>query len=358
MERLSWVTTATDLVKQDGCAVLVTICSVEGSAPRDTGTKMLIGRAITVGTIGGGNLEFQAIEQGRKLLDRPDLPHLIQDYPLGPLLQQCCGGHVRLLLERLDASDLFWLGDISGQSHNAEAILLETRLDGRMPRKSLHRASETALSTGDQTAVFLARVGKPIAGARPPKTRCAALLEYIPAVLPTVMLYGAGHVGQAIAHILSITDFPVRWFDNREDYTGRHDALSAELLADLPEMLAACPDEAIHLIATHNHELDYEIVRALLKRGDFAFCGLIGSKTKRARFLRRLREDGIGKAAISRLTCPIGVPELTGKAPATIAISTVSQLMQLDCVKQSAPVPANRSMHKDESLTHPEPAHE
>ena len=358
MERLSWAIAAADLIRQDGCAVLVTICSVEGSAPRAAGTKMLIGRTMAAGTIGGGNLEFRAIEQGRKLLDRPDLPHLMQDYPLGPLLQQCCGGHVRLLLERLAASDLSWLEDITGHDTHAEAAFLETRLNGGAPRKLLRPASTSVLSTGDQATVFLGTGGKPVAGARPAKTSCAALLEHIPAALPTVILYGAGHVGQAIAHVLSITDFPVRWFDSRDDYAGRYGDLTAERLSDLSDTLATSPSSAIHLVLTHDHDLDYEIVRAVLHRGDFTFCGLIGSKTKRARFLRRLREDGVSEAAVSRLTCPIGIPELAGKTPATIAISTVSQLMQLDGVKQSAPVTARRSMHMNKRQKNPEPAHE
>jgi xanthine dehydrogenase accessory factor len=89
------------------------------------------------------------------------------------------------------------------------------------------------------------------------------------------------------------------------------------------------PPGACYLVLTHSHDLDLRIVEAVLRRGDFAFAGLIGSQSKRARFAHRLQARGIAPEAIARLACPIGVPGIAGKAPGVIAVSAVAQLLQV-----------------------------
>ena len=322
MTRLDWTDTALEMIAQHGAAVLITQCVVEGSAPREPGTKMLVSTKEVVGTIGGGNLEFQIIRQARELLVRADIHHLLQDYPLGPLLQQCCGGHVRLLLERLTTEDAGWLSGLSEQKSRSGALALETRLDGTLPRKLLRPVGDFH---GMNSSIFLNKTGDHLPEARPDRTICAAFIEPLPAIPPTVMLYGAGHVGEAIAHVLSISDFPLRQFDSRQDYQSE----GVEALSDAEDSVGQAPSSAIHLILTHDHDLDYLLTRAVLLRNDFAFCGLIGSKTKRARFIRRLKSDGVPDAAIARLVSPIGLPDISGKAPHVIATSVAGQLYQL-----------------------------
>jgi xanthine dehydrogenase accessory factor len=82
-------------------------------------------------------------------------------------------------------------------------------------------------------------------------------------------------------------------------------------------------------VLTHSHDLDLRITEAILRRGDFAYCGLIGSKTKRARFVHRFGQRGVPAAAIARLTCPIGVPGIAGKEPEVLAVAVVAQLLQV-----------------------------
>ena len=79
---------------------------------------------------------------------------------------------------------------------------------------------------------------------------------------------------------------------------------------------------------THSHDLDLRITEAILRRGDFGYLGLIGSKTKRARFIHRFEQRGIAAEAIARMTCPIGVPGIAGKEPEVIAVAVVAQLLQ------------------------------
>ena len=90
------------------------------------------------------------------------------------------------------------------------------------------------------------------------------------------------------------------------------------------------PPGAFYLVLTHSHDLDLAITEAVLRRGDFGYLGLIGSATKRARFLRRFEQRGIAPDALARLTCPIGVPGIAGKQPAVIALAVVAQLLQQD----------------------------
>jgi xanthine dehydrogenase accessory factor len=94
------------------------------------------------------------------------------------------------------------------------------------------------------------------------------------------------------------------------------------------EVASARPGE-FFLVMTHSHALDLRIARAVLQRGDFGFLGVIGSASKIAGFRHRLRERGLPESLVSRLTGPIGLPGIEGKAPEVIAISVAAQLLML-----------------------------
>jgi xanthine dehydrogenase accessory factor len=91
--------------------------------------------------------------------------------------------------------------------------------------------------------------------------------------------------------------------------------------------VAGAPPGAFYLVLTHSHELDLRITEAILRRGDFAWLGLIGSATKRARFMHRFEQRGISPVDLARLTCPIGLPGIIGKEPEVIAVAVVGQLL-------------------------------
>lgn len=152
-----------------------------------------------------------------------------------------------------------------------------------------------------------------------------------PPVRLRLQLHGAGHVGRAIVRLLADLPCQVLWVDERDkEFPSEPSPPHIErLVSDAPEAEVALgrPGDA-YLVLTHRHDLDLRIVEAILRRGDFGFCGLIGSATKRARFEHRLRERGIPAATLARLTSPIGLPGLSGKEPAVIAVSVVAQLLQ------------------------------
>ena len=161
----------------------------------------------------------------------------------------------------------------------------------------------------------------------------AASLPDWPAATPlfTLQLYGAGHVGRAIVQLLATLPCQVQWIDEREaEFPDTPSAphIERRCVEPVQAEVGCAPPGAFYLVLTHSHALDLAITEAILRRADFAYLGLIGSATKRARFVHRLEERGVLAAALARLTCPIGVPGIPGKQPELIAMAVVAQLLQ------------------------------
>ncbi|HKR25366.1 MAG TPA: xanthine dehydrogenase accessory protein XdhC [Allosphingosinicella sp.] len=278
----------------EGPAALVTILATEGSAPRGPGARMVVTEAGLKGSIGGGRLEHQATEQARAILAHPPGSWRVQDYPLGPLLGQCCGGRVRLLVERLDE-----LPDGEGP--------FEVMLSERVERTPLPGEGRGTIGARGPLPGPGTRFVEPLDGDRLP-----------------VLMFGAGHVGRAIAARAAGLPLHIAWHDSRPEAA----ETAGVVLADEEAMVACAgstPQDAAVVILTHDHGLDYRLTAAALA-SPARFVGLIGSRTKRARFLSRLAKDGVDAA---RLTCPIGVAGIAGKEPEVIAIATLAQLLML-----------------------------
>lgn len=248
-------------------AVVVEVGSTQGSVPREAGTRMLVAADEVLGTIGGGHLELQAIDEARALLRHAargePVAARLRHVALGPSLGQCCGG----------------------------------ALDLRFT---------------------------PLAAAGPEAWR-----EPVPRF--HLQLYGAGHVGRAIVRLLAGLPCRVQWIDEREsEFPAEALPTHVERLCVEPveAEVATAPPGAFFLVLTHSHDLDLALAQAILRRGDFAFFGLIGSRTKRARFEHRLRDRGFAPALVQRITCPIGLPGIEGKEPEVIAVAVVAQLLQ------------------------------
>lgn len=145
-----------------------------------------------------------------------------------------------------------------------------------------------------------------------------------------LQLYGAGHVGRAIVKLLAELPCQVQWVDERESEfptTAWPPHIQKLCVEPVEAEVAAAPPGAFYLVLTHSHVLDLALAEAILKRGDFAWFGLIGSKTKRARFEHRLLERGFAAEAVARMVCPIGLPGLVGKQPEVLAVAVVAQLL-------------------------------
>jgi xanthine dehydrogenase accessory factor len=260
-------------------AALVSVESVRGSTPRNAGTWMVVGPQATIGTIGGGQLEYMAIDAARAMLGRGrDRESL--DIPLGPEIGQCCGGRTQLSVSRLDSV---------GWEQLTETAAVERR------------------------------------------------------ALPEVLIFGAGHVGRALAAALALLPVrPVLVDQRAEELRLAAPGIDA-LLSPLPEeAVRTASFGAAYVILTHDHALDFLIAREALARRDAAYVGMIGSRTKRASFHRWLREaDGDPPDSV-RLVCPIGAAGRPDKRPEVIAAFVAVEILNHIAARQADPAEAQQ----------------
>lgn len=289
--------------------VMVTIVEVKGSAPREPGIRMLVTADDLVGTIGGGHLEWRGMEIARALLGATGAPaqRRVERIPLGPALGQCCGGVVWLGFEALGADDLAWLDAVEHAFAGGRALVRTVPARG-------------PVTLAESRALL-------------PSVACHAdgwTDTLVPADMH-VVLFGAGHVGHALVQVLAQLPCRVHWVDERDTLfpPGLPANVTAEA-SDIPEAVVDhAPAGSYFLVMTHSHALDQSLCERILRRTDIAYFGLIGSKTKRARFEHRMAEHGVDPARFAEMTCPIGVPGITDKAPAMIAVAIVAQLLQV-----------------------------
>lgn len=280
-----------------GTCAMISVVKVEGSAPREVGARIVVTPVGFHGTIGGGTLEWQAIAKAQAMLGKPT-EHRLSSHSLGPDLGQCCGGRVQLMTEVFAAHDLAGAKTYAEQEAQGAFVL-----SGRIV------SPDFAEQFGDSNR--------------------------------RLYLFGAGHVGRALILALAPLPFDVIWIDPREG--AFPSAVPSNVVAIRSENpvaeVADAPTESFALVMTHSHSLDFEIIDAVLRNPNFAYAGLIGSATKRARFSKRLREAGVAEERIEGMVCPIGVPRIKSKHPAAIAAATAVQLLERDELLRSAAIP-------------------
>jgi xanthine dehydrogenase accessory factor len=319
----SWLPALVETLQREPLVARIVLAEVRGSAPRECGTSMLVWPSSVMGTIGGGRLEWDAIAAARELLQSHEVAARVCRLVLGADLGQCCGGVVTLWIERYGSSSLGELREAQAAAESGRALLVSTIAAGSTHHRLVRDPDADGVPRLPAPAPALPRL---IRGADGELT----LLERLDQAMPEVWLYGAGHVGQALARIL--VELPVRltWSDSRAEWlpvtgAGRmHVRHCAEPAASLDE----APVGAFFVVMTHSHALDYALCHTLLERNDFAWLGLIGSMSKAARFRSRLAREGIAAETIARLICPIGVPGIASKWPGAIAVAIAAQLLQ------------------------------
>ncbi len=338
----TWLRALRRMIAKGQPAVLVSVANAKGSTPRDAGTKMIVTTAGLIGTVGGGHLEFRAQEVAREMLRIPgSATPLLQEFQLGPSLGQCCGGHTTLLFERIATADLEWIDALEARLRDPGHATIVTRLDtgdkliltednrsGSLGSDILESRLADLVNEEYDGKSWMAEVDNGKEG-----TSLPLLFETVRDEATTIALFGAGHVGKAIVHILGpLPNWRIRWIDGRADAFPGDVPDTVEIMPtdDPVGEVDDLPSGAVALVMTHSHAIDYDIVERLLKRGDFLFCGLIGSRTKRAQFLKRLAARGMAPEAIQRLTCPIGIDGINGKHPSEIAVAVAAEILQLD----------------------------
>ncbi|WP_413722870.1 xanthine dehydrogenase accessory protein XdhC [Sodalis sp. RH23] len=156
----------------------------------------------------------------------------------------------------------------------------------------------------------------------------SVLFEPVIMARPHIAVFGAGHVGKALVRILAELPCDISWVDSRADqFPPACDQRVKVIIDDPLDALDAMPADSYFIVMTHDHQLDFMLVEQVLKRGGHRYCGLIGSITKRRRFLYRLGERGMGAEALAQLRCPIGLETVKGKMPAEIAVSIAGEVI-------------------------------
>src|SRR5271170_2237433 len=245
--------------------VRVVVASVRGSAPREAGACMLVGINSSAGTIGGGHLEWQALSAARELLADGARSATVRRVVLGTDLAQCCGGVVEVWIERYSQADRAMVSSIDMAARGGDAFLLSTLSHAGVERRVL---SGKLASAGAHSPLRLLPAGTRAILSVNPEGR-GTLLERIDVALPPVWMYGAGHVGQALARVFADLPVQLTWIDARSEFlpADSTDSIRVVHAADPERTVATAPADARFLILTHSHPLDYALCRAILRRG-------------------------------------------------------------------------------------------
>jgi xanthine dehydrogenase accessory factor len=266
---------------------------------------------------------------------------------LGPQLGQCCGGVVWLLFESV--RDAAWCAAVQDHVRAERACVIATVLDPGGARRP--RLGATLVITGAGTVdgwgepaleAEVVRAARRLLGGGQVATTLGAcgraiLLDPVTRE-PPIVVFGAGHVGRALVSILGTLPCRVRWIDGRaEEFPPVLAENITVEVSDAPEEeVAAAQPGSSFVVMTHSHELDFAISARILRRGDFAYFGLIGSTAKRRRFERRLQLRGIGAEAVARMRCPVGISGPWGKHPGEIAVAVAAELLQVRSRRMTA----------------------
>ena len=312
-----WANIAAILKTGEPCA-LVTVAKAEGSTPREAGARLVVtGDERFFGTIGGGTLELEAIRRAAGNVRSGLSGFCVETVSLGPDLGQCCGGRVDIAIEVLATEKLAQAERLAAHETLEEVFATRATVSGKGvgPRTLLKQIPDCRYSLDNE-----------IAGAE------KVLAETFGSPRRPVCLFGAGHVGKALILALAPLPFQVTWIDSRPDqFPGVVPANVKMISQPSPaDLLDQAPDNAFVLAMTHSHALDEEIMARALLRQRFAYCGVIGSKTKRNRFRTRLKARGLNETLIANMVCPVGNPSIKSKHPAAIAAGVATDLLLRD----------------------------
>jgi xanthine dehydrogenase accessory factor len=322
-----WINDLEDLAAAGEPAVLVTVAGIRGSAPREIGAKMIVTATQTIGTIGGGQLEYQSTHVAVGMLE--DTEMTLRSFPLGSSMGQCCGGVVEILFEPIADGMPSWLRDLAALHGQREPAVIATRISQSRPAKLVVTAAGVYGEDADETAL-IEQARHVLQDSRDASREVQDFFE--PIVVPdlNIAVFGAGHVGSAVVAALSGLDCNIRWIDSRRNMFRKVPGNVRAIESQDPSLeVAALPRDSFYLVMTHSHAMDFDICDRILRRRDARYCGLIGSLSKRRRFEKRYRQQGLSQALIDQLVCPIGVNGISGKKPAEIAVAVAAEVLKI-----------------------------
>ena len=322
-----WIDNLYGLAVAGEAAVVVSVVAIRGSSPREAGAKMIVTAAECNGSIGGGQLEFQCAGIAAGLLGQ-DEQILLRKFVLGASLGQCCGGTAEILFEPVANGVPHWLEELHNMDVRMYNAVLATFLSGDKPRKTLIRSLENQAAYKFSKNLLKA-VNELLDHGGEARVVEDVFLEPITTSDLNIAVFGAGHVGSALVATLAGLDAHIHWIDSRAGVFQHLPKSVRAVQTESPvQEVSKLPPSSFYLVMTHSHQLDLEICAAILARNDAAYCGLIGSVSKRRRFEKQFRQLGLSQAHIDRLVCPIGIDGISGKRPKEIAIAVAAEVLQ------------------------------
>ena len=250
-------------LQDDDCIIKIKLIDVVGSAPRNVGTKMYVSKSNLWGSVGGGQLEYILIKRAFNMLEA-GLEFDSVNIPLGPEIGQCCGGRVKASLKKMN--------------------------------------QETKQNT-------------------------LINMQHENTKLPHVYIMGAGHVGRALAQQLEYMPVKCILIDTRVDEIAKSNAQVEKRLSAFPEIdIKNAPPGSAFVILTHDHSLDFLLTAAALDRDDTSYIGMIGSATKRTKFVRWC-DAHHNIQNVQNLVCPIGANGSSDKRPSVIAAFITAEII-------------------------------
>ena len=312
-------------LEKDHDLVLVTLIAEAGSAPRGTGSQMLVnldGRLL--GTIGGGAVEYQAEQLALRLL--AGKRSCVHDYVLRRNkyedLGMVCGGDVTAYFQFIDHTDARWgalASAVGARTAARQPGWLVQRLDGGFPALLGEQGELLAGAAIDDAAAY-----------RIPGCKRTEIGFSMPLPIgERAVIFGGGHIARELAPLLKNVGFRVTVMDCRPEYADPADFPNAErtICGDYMHIdrymdLGA---EDYVVVMTNGHSHDFEIQEQLLRRR-LAYIGVIGSRRKTAVVNQRLREAGVPEEGIAQVHTPIGTP-IKAVTPAEIAISIAGEMI-------------------------------
>ncbi len=318
---------------------------------------MVVTKTDMQGSIGGGELEHRCLGIAvSALLESGNSPgsSFSRTFPLGPDCGQCCGGVVEVLFEIIDPANCEWLDVLLVMREQGEEVVLITPTDSRSRMGKMLVTSQGGVGIEGAENEILCAARTLLASDESLQQQCITsgntvtitiVLEPIRKTNFDIVLFGAGHVASALVTILAGLDCDVHWIDSRAELFPPSLPANIRVLpaADPATLVSSMPAGAYYLVMTHSHPLDLELCQYILARDDAAYCGLIGSRSKRNRFEKRLHAllgDGFYSA---KLTCPIGAGagSSSGKKPMEIAVAVATELL---CLQQRATVHLDKTV--------------
>ena len=359
---MTWLSSFKKAIALNNGCVLLTVIETKGSTPCSVGDKIIFSnKQLTFGSIGGGNLEFQALTLAKDLLNKDTNATHLEKYPLGATLGQCCGGYVKVMFESFVNSSPqlkkknSWLETVSDLIEKQQDFVVATIIDNQTDKRNSGKKfvytanSDKSPSSNDLTSKISAGAYNLLSTNNSPtiaqyQNSSESLIEVCyekvnNTELQSVAIFGAGHISRALMPILTKLPIRIYWIDDRaeqfEQYQGDTSQINI-ICDDFISGLADLPEETYCLVITYSHKMDFDICEKIISRNSFTYLGMIGSRIKGNKFRDRLLKKGYPKETVDKFICPIGAKQKFLKSPTAIAVTIAMDLLNfLEDKKQS-----------------------